>query len=958
TLTLGAGCSINDYCIGCELGGGDGGIGSGDGGGSGSSDGGMTCDPMQVHPEMCNHADDDCDGNIDETFDLQTDLNNCGTCGNKCNKAGAQTTCGSGACAITGCFPGFFDKNGDITGPYAMSDGCEYMCFQTNGGFEACDGVDNDCDGNTDETFDLTNDVDNCGQCNKVCQFFQATPHCGNSVCSFDPTTDCAAGYIDIDGQQANGCEYQCTPTGAEVCDLRDNNCNGSVDETFDLTSDVNNCGGCGFVCQFPHATPHCMLMTCGFNPATDCQAGFVDVDGNQLNGCEYQCSKTNGGTEICDGIDNDCDGIADDSPVDAGAACSATSPPMGQCAANGTLSCSNGSLVCINATQPVVETCNNLDDDCNNTIDNGVTQSCYTGPMNTSGVGLCHNGTATCAAGVFGACMGQVVPVAELCNNLDDNCNGMIDDGPGGQAITQSCYTGPMGTSGVGLCHDGTRTCAFGAFGACVGQVTPITDICGDGLDSDCDGQNDAQEGCIVVNAEQRLDGGGNAGALGTAAAARHDYDLAFARGGNPLGSRVYAAWSHLEGTVTEVYFRRSLDGGSTWDPIINVTSGVSATAVKPIIAVSPGASDRVVIAYQTVNSGVRDIVVSVSADSGGTFGAASAALDAAGDSFHQSVAVRGTTVVVAWEKLDTTTLDRDIQSRASTDGGATWGTERKINVGSPANGRFAGRPQVGLTSAGAAIWAWREKRSNTTLDIFAAVSANPNNAPAADIRVDTDPASNDDDFPQLVVEETSAYLVWQEVSGVTNGGSDVMFARSTNGGTSWSAERIIDDPVTEVSSSFTPVLAVDPKAAGGADDLVAIAWEDRRQGTQVYTSTSTNGGAAFGTPVRASNNAGAPISGTTSAPQIASAGSGVLVVVYQNKQGQNPSHVFTASSIDSGATWSYTHVPLDTGAGSAITPQVVGSIVANKPAAVAGWTDFRTNGVNGDIYTALAHR
>jgi uncharacterized protein (TIGR03382 family) len=957
-VSLAGACKVNDYCIECELAG-DGGMGSGSGSGSGDgSDGGTTCDPMQIHPEMCNKADDDCDGHIDETFDLQTDLNNCGACGNKCNKAGAQTTCSNGACAITGCFPGFFDKNGDITGPYATSDGCEYMCFQTNNGVEACDGVDNNCNGTTDETFNLTSDVNNCGQCNKVCQFFKATPHCTGGTCMFNPASDCTAGYLDIDGNQANGCEYECTPTGAEVCDLRDNNCNGLVDETFDLTSDVNNCGGCGFSCQFPHATPHCTMMTCMFNPASDCAPGYHDVDGKQLNGCEYQCTPTNGGIEVCDAVDNDCNGIADDNPVDAGGACSATMPPMGACVANGTLSCSAGSLVCSNATQPVPETCNNRDDDCNNSVDDGVTQSCYTGPMGTNGVGKCHSGTATCSAGVFGTCVGQVTPTTEQCNNLDDDCNAKIDDGPGGLPITQSCYTGPMGTANVGTCVTGTATCAFGAFGGCVGQVTPRTDICGDNLDTDCDGQNDAQEGCLVLDAEQRIDGGGNAGTLGTAAAARHDYDLVLARGGNPLGTRVYAAWSHLEGTVTEVYFRRSLDGGLTWDPIINVTSGVSATAVKPLIAVSAGATDRVVVTYQTVSGGVRDIVVSVSADSGGTFGAASASLDASGDSFHHAVAVRGSTIVVAWEKLDTTTLDRDIQSRTSTDGGASWGTERRINVGSTGS-RFAGRPQVGLTSAGAAIWAWREKRTGATRDVFAAVSANPNNAPAADIRIDGDTTqTRDADFPQLVVEDTSAYLVWQDVSTQSNGGSDVMFARSTNGGTSWSTERIIDDPVSEVSSSFTPVIAVDPKSAGGADDLVAIAWEDRRAGTQVYTSTSLDGGATFAAPVRASNASGAPITGTTSAPQIASAGGGVLVVVYQNKQGQNPSHVYTASSIDSGATWTYTHKLLDLGAGSAITPQVVASTVATKPAAVAGWADFRANGVNGDTYVALAHR
>ncbi|MDB4958635.1 MAG: Myxococcales trans domain protein, partial [Myxococcales bacterium] len=957
------GCNINEYCLNCEVPGKDGGMGSGDGG-MGSGDGGLQCDPMQIHPELCNHADDDCDGFVDETFDLQTDPNNCGACGIVCTKAGAQTQCVAGACTITACFPGYFDKNNDITGPYNQSDGCEYMCFQSNGGVEACDGIDNNCNGMTDEGFNLTTDVNNCGMCNHVCQFFKATPHCTAMTCGFNPATDCAPGYRDINNTQADGCEYQCSPTngGVEACDLVDNNCNGMVDEGFNFQTDVNNCGRCGLVCQFAHATPHCTNMACGFNGATDCAPGFYDIDGKQINGCEYACTKTNGGVEICDGKDNDCNGVADDNPTDAGGACASTSPPKGACVANGVKTCSNGALICSGATQPVTETCNNIDDNCNGPIDDSVTQACYTGPNGTSGVGVCHGGNATCTAGTFGACAGQVTPTAEQCNNLDDNCNGMIDDGPGGMPITRTCYNGlPATTLNVGTCKGGTATCAFGAFGSCVGEVDPKPDVCGDNLDTDCDGLNDTQEGCLVLDAEQRIDAPG--GGLGTAAGAQHSYDLVMASGGFPFGTNVYAAWSELVGTTTEVYFRSSTNGGVTWGNIINVTSSQALTSVKPMLAVAPaammGGSDRIIVAYQTVAGGVRDIRVQVSTDSGQTFGNPTTNLDGAGDSFHHVVAIRGLTVVVAWEKLDTTTLNRDIESRTSTDGGVTFAAEIKVNVGSGAT-RFAGRPQVGITGAGGVVWAWREQRAGSSRDIFAAAVATATSAPAADIRIDGDTLDQrESDFPVMIVQGTSAYLVWQDVSTVAGGGADAMFARSTNNGVSWGAERIIDDPVSEVSSSFTPTLALDPKTSVATDDVVAIAWEDRRQGTQIFTSVSVDGGATFGTPTRASNEVGAPINGTTSVPQIAAAGSGVLAVTYQNAQTGAQSHVFVATSIDSGATWTYTQAQLDTNVGPAINPRVVGSIVATKPAAVIGWVDFRTGThVNGDIYGAVSHQ
>lgn len=945
SLTV-ASCSVNEYCLGCELAPGDGGTGDDGGGGDdgGTGDGGIGCDPSQMFPETCNNADDDCDGNVDEATDKQNDEMNCGSCGTQCNKPGAATQCQSGACVITGCFPGFNDENGDITGPYAQSDGCEYQCFTSNGGVEACDTLDNDCDGSIDEGFNTVDDVNNCGACGTKCDFFSATPHCVNSTCVFDPAVDCAPGYHDDNGMQADGCEYQCTPTngGVEACDVLDNDCDGNVDETFDLMGDENNCGRCGFVCQFPNATATCSLGMCGFNGATDCDPGFVDIDGNQINGCEYQCTPS--GAEICDGMDNDCDGTADDNPTDAGGPCAATSPPQGACIANGTLVCANGGLVCSGATEPTTETCNNVDDDCDGTPDDGVTQSCYTGPAGTSGIGECRPGTSTCSMGVFGTCTGQVTPTTEVCNNRDDDCNSQIDNGPGGGAITQTCYGGPAGTAGVGTCVSGTRTCAFGAFGACIGEVQPEADICGDNLDSDCDSLDDSEEGCLVLEAEERIDE--------ATPGAQHSFDVSLARGG---GNRVYAVWSQNDG-ATRVYLRTSSDGGLTWGNIVDVSG--AGPAVRPVMAVAPGTSDRIVIAYQTIDANdERDIRVRVSTNNGASFGAATGALDAAGDSFHHDVAISGTNVVVTWEKLDTTTLNRDVMSASSTNGGASFAAEAKINVST--GNRFAGRPKVAITSAGRAIWVWREQSgSDSTRNIYARSAASVTGVLGTQVRLDADSGDNrDSDFPVLAVAGSSAYVVWQDVSTVAGGGSDVVYARSTNGGVSWSAERIIDDPSGEVSSSFTPTLDVDARTTAATDDVVAIAWEDRRQGTQVFSSVSTDGGATFSAPIRASSDNGGVIAGQTSMPAIAAAGGGVLAVAYQNQLTNDRVHVYLATSIDNGATWTLTHARLDGGTGSAILPAITGSLVGTEPAAVIAWTDFRTgSGVNGDIYVSVS--
>src|SRR5258706_7985857 len=125
------------------------------------------------------------------------------------------------------------------------------------------------------------------------------------------------------------------------------------------------------------------------------------------------------------------------------------------------------GGPVRMGGVGPSMETCNGVDDDCNGLTDELISRACYTGGAGTMGVGICRGGTQLCAVGVFGTCAGQVLPGTETCNNMDDDCNGAIDNG-----VTQACYTGAAATNGVGVCRPGTQTCAAGAFGACAGPV------------------------------------------------------------------------------------------------------------------------------------------------------------------------------------------------------------------------------------------------------------------------------------------------------------------------------------------------------------------------------------------------------------------------------------------------------------------------------------------------------
>ncbi|MFT3774684.1 MAG: MopE-related protein [Minicystis sp.] len=433
--------------------------------------------------------------------------------------SGGASTGGSGGTSGA-CTPG--ELRPCYTGP-AGTEGVG-LC---KGGKQTCDGqgaFSGPCVGEVTphpETC-LTPVDDDCnGQVNEGGEGCACTPNAKES-CYTGPAGTlgvgaCAAGTrtCNAQGTAWGPCEDDLTPQPENCFDLLDNDCNGEVNED-----------GAGCICT-PGEVVSCYTGPAGTRGVGACKAGTktCSPQGDSFGPCTGEVTPQ---PETCNTpIDDDCNGQVNEGG--AGCVCvpgSTASCYTGPAGTLGVGACKAGTKICNDQgtaygpcagdVTPQPETClTAVDDNCNGQTNEGgagcvcvpnAVVPCYTGPAGTAGVGVCKAGTAVCnAAGTaVGACSGEVLPQPESCfNAVDDDCNGQANDGCActpGDVVT--CYTGPAGTQGVGICTGGTRTCdQTGVFGPCTGEVTPQPETCLDLVDNDCNGQvNEGGAGCVCA--------------------------------------------------------------------------------------------------------------------------------------------------------------------------------------------------------------------------------------------------------------------------------------------------------------------------------------------------------------------------------------------------------------------------------------------------------------------------
>ena len=296
--------------------------------------------------------------------------------------------------------------------------------------------------------------------------------------------------------------------------------------------------------------------------------------------------------------------------------------------------------------------------------------------------------------------------------------------------------------------------------------------------------------------------------------------------------GNNVYVTWQDTTPGNSDIFFAVSTNKGTSFSTPINISNNTDSS-VSPQIATS---GNNVYVTWQDGPLFNRDTFFAVSTNNGTSFSTPINLGNNTGGTFFPQIAATGNNVYVAWQ--NGTSGNRDIFFAASNNNGMSFGI---INLSN--NTGASQSPQI-ATSGSNVYVTWQDIFPGNS-DIFFAVSNNNGTSFGTPINISNNTGGSFN--PEFVAIGSNVYVTWTD--NTPAGNFDILFAVSTNNGTSFST------PIN--LSNNTGDSGVSQIAVSGNN--VYVTWFDDTPGNfDIFFAASNNNGTSFGTPINISNNTG----------------------------------------------------------------------------------------------------
>jgi len=287
--------------------------------------------------------------------------------------------------------------------------------------------------------------------------------------------------------------------------------------------------------------------------------------------------------------------------------------------------------------------------------------------------------------------------------------------------------------------------------------------------------------------------------------------------------GNAVHVVWRDNTPGNNEIYYKRSTDGGESWQATRRLT-WTSGNSTSPDIAADSGGAVHAV--WRDDTPGNNEIYYRISMDGGATWQAAKRLTSTSGDGDCPAIATHSdNTIHLVWR--DNKSGDEEIYYKRSTNRGTTWSTAKKLTRSLA----WKNAPHIAADSGHKVHIVWYDLTPDNP-EIFYRRSPDGGATWNAAQRVTWNPA--DSYYPVLSVDSNDdPHVVWEDY---TPGNFDIYYKRSTDGGASWNA---LIRLTWTAGQSRIPSLGMD------TDNRVHVVWYDDTPGQpEIYYRRSADGG------------------------------------------------------------------------------------------------------------------